>query len=501
MFDFLIEDINENDKGYYVFFGNPLSWENEQEPPQTTNSDNDTFLNPKNNIICGKRIKNENVTYLIKKRFWEPNKIYSAYTNDNSNFDFYVINKNYSVYKCIYSPGTISEVEPETILRSGSFSLGDGYVWKFMYTLTQNEYENFATTDYIPVKNDPNVKASAISGAIDAIVVENGGSNYNTFNQGSIQAILNADKTKFRVESSSTQKNVPDFFKNNLLIIEQNTNVFYSKIISSSADFSGTSITTEEPLNINNNLEETTYTIAPYVDALGDGEDFLGYCVPNNNQQIQKVFVINPGRNYTIAELRLNTNPNEGSGAILIPAISPQNGHGFDAITELGSNKICISVNFEGTEFNEIPVDLSFRSAGILYDPKKRAVPSESFLMNTFNQIQNLKLIFSDESKTLRQGDIIVGRESKAFGIVINNSNIRTTIRSNDTVKILTLSESFENENFSVRGKPVSGEIVTVDEILPDIDKYSGEILYIQHFTEIFRRENSTEEFKLIITI
>ena len=68
---------------------------------------------------------------------------------------FYVITPQYRVYKCLNNnSGAISTVLPTSISTSASTpaALADGYVWKYMYTLSTIDQEFFYTTNWIPVR-------------------------------------------------------------------------------------------------------------------------------------------------------------------------------------------------------------------------------------------------------------------------------------------------------------------------------------------------------------
>ncbi|MCX8008240.1 MAG: hypothetical protein N3A54_00895 [Patescibacteria group bacterium] len=71
---------------------------------------------------------------------------------------YYVITDEMNVYVCISNnnfalstikPTSTNTNEPDT----GGTALADGYVWKYVYTVPENEAEKFMTTNWFPVKN------------------------------------------------------------------------------------------------------------------------------------------------------------------------------------------------------------------------------------------------------------------------------------------------------------------------------------------------------------
>ena len=73
--------------------------------------------------------------------------------------------------------GVASTVEP-TGTSNAELTTADGYVWKYMYTLTTAQVADFLTADFMPVTTDATVSAAAVDGAIRHYKVERGGSGY-----------------------------------------------------------------------------------------------------------------------------------------------------------------------------------------------------------------------------------------------------------------------------------------------------------------------------------
>ena len=164
-------------------------------------------------IISLKKVSPSNVRLVLDRYNWTSGQRYSMYrpnystdfransaSEDASNLynaKFYVLD-DYKVYKCIYngsSPsnplGVNSTVAPSTGGTGTSiFSTADGYKWKFMYSIGTDDVIKFLTTSYIPTPSDwgtgssgdpsngVDVKAAAVRGAIDVVVINNGGTGY-----------------------------------------------------------------------------------------------------------------------------------------------------------------------------------------------------------------------------------------------------------------------------------------------------------------------------------
>lgn len=208
------------DNKYYVTIGKIDDWGTQSLTP--VNNIN-TYRSLWNNMIGGKSILSSQVSLVIPKVLWTQNIIYSMYDDADSELyrkNFYVMTDERNVYICLDN----NNGKPSTIKPSGTgitnIELSDGYVWKYLYTVSLDELSKFDVDNYIPVTNSPStdsnqyiVMQSAVSGTIDSIVVENGGVGYtnpviNISGDGegaSAQAIMNGTSIeKIKILSSGS---------------------------------------------------------------------------------------------------------------------------------------------------------------------------------------------------------------------------------------------------------------------------------------------------------
>ena len=77
--------------------------------------------------------------------------------------NYYVINKNFDVYICIdngstgiSSTGNASQDEPlfTDLEPSRAGESGDGYIWKYLFTVPPSDIIKFDSTEYISVPSD-----------------------------------------------------------------------------------------------------------------------------------------------------------------------------------------------------------------------------------------------------------------------------------------------------------------------------------------------------------
>jgi Bacteriophage T4, Gp8 len=182
------ESVSEpNPTNLYLTFGKTEAWPVENSPP-LANTTPSAVYDVWRNMIGGKKITGNDVRHIIPRINWTSNTVYRAYDNLSENTDCYVMNSNWSVYKCISNNnGVKSNTQPTAISTTDDFVAGDGYIWKYLYSVSDFEKLKFSTSDYIPVKTLENddgslqwqVQNNAVSGAIHSIVLLNGGSNYS----------------------------------------------------------------------------------------------------------------------------------------------------------------------------------------------------------------------------------------------------------------------------------------------------------------------------------
>ena len=93
--------------------------------------------------------------------------------------NFYVLTSEYNVYKCIDNNSNAVSTYMPSGTSPDVFETGDGYKWKFMYSIPVSLRNRFLSSTYMPVSTA--LKAQFYSnGQINNIAIENGGSGYNS---------------------------------------------------------------------------------------------------------------------------------------------------------------------------------------------------------------------------------------------------------------------------------------------------------------------------------
>lgn len=184
----ILRDSIVNSTPTYMFIGKATDWPNGTvvNPSDSQVSASDSM----NDMIFGKRLGGGNMTFAANRHDWTPGEVYAQYdvadsTLFSSNKKFYVITNENNVYKCLGNNHGAPSLAKPTGRSLIPTSTPDGYIWKYMFSISTEKAAGFMTSQYIPVTNDPDeseyqyiVKGAAISGAIESYIVDEGGIGY-----------------------------------------------------------------------------------------------------------------------------------------------------------------------------------------------------------------------------------------------------------------------------------------------------------------------------------
>ena len=193
---------------YYLGIGRPQAYATATRPDsRTDNSGSDSApLTPVDSIgdefytfddmLAAKKVATSDISIVIPRRNWATGTVYDYYRHDYGNrvtggtstqtaasgatslFDatFYVMSSTFNVYKCLdNNSGANSTVEP-TGTSSSILTTGDGYKWKYMYTLSAGQQTNFLSTDFMAVATNSTVSSAAVDGAVNIVKIKTAGS-------------------------------------------------------------------------------------------------------------------------------------------------------------------------------------------------------------------------------------------------------------------------------------------------------------------------------------
>jgi len=509
-----VSGVGNTDSKYYTFIGlpNALNPATGGTPTWIANTPSplDGFQEEnqiKESIIAMKQITNQDVRRLIRKTPWVAGNTYEMYRHDYNVYNpspvsnstslyesnYYVINDDLRVYICLqngtdpenpkgrpsYDQPTFIDLEP----RSAGAS-GDGYVWKYLYTIKPSEIVKFDSIEYIPVPEDWGVvgesvatKNNSIDGKIEVILVTNRGSNYQPI--------------------STSFSNIP--------ILGDGSGGKATITIDSFGKISEIFVT-------EGGKDYTYGTIQFYPGA------------PESNI------------NGALGQLS-NTGIGTTSVATFQVIIPPKGGHGYDIYRELGANRVLLYSRFETLESNpDIILGNDFARVGVIKNPT--VVGSNTQVLNTslVSGLQALKLSGVTTNTTYAIDSKItqtVGFGSTAIGFVASWDPITGVLKYYQSTGLASSETAFRILPFTsnpdigygvtINGSSIIGPALSINTDFNGItttinnriyqlgldfvsgissaeyNKKSGEIIYIDNRQPIPRSSSQKEDIKVIL--
>lgn len=398
---------------YYYVIGKFSPWTDENNPDiayETTQSMNEF----KRGLIAGKRLKNQDVINLIPKYVWGSGNTYSQYDDtDTSLFEkeFYVLNSSNAVYKCLFNNSNNASTSEPTLIQNNVFQTADGYMWKYMYTISAANGSKFSTSSFMPIEANTTVTTAAVNGSIDVVLITNPGVGYTGYISGTIAEVVS--NTLFKVTSTSALS-VDNFYYNSsaFYIFNGTGEGQLTNISNYVVNASGKYVYTETALDSPALDATTEFRIAPQIKLTGDGSGAKAICTVNTTTYaLNTIEVISQGSNYSYANVEIIANPTYGSNAAARAVIPPFGGHGYDVTSELGSKRLGFSVYFNNNESGSISTEVSIRQGGIISLPQKYSKPAfaninfnaNTAVSNTYDTIS-----FIDANTNFMYGDKVL---------------------------------------------------------------------------------------------
>ncbi len=489
----------------YLFIGKVTPWTDDTQPPTPTDSVSNTVYNHWRDMIAAKRIGPADVSHVVPRYNWTSGQNYFAYTHANNTlFDqtFYVLTEDYNVYKCLANNNTGGTSTTQPSGTGTSFiTTGDSYKWKFMYQISAARALKFVTPSYMPVqrvrKANLAIANTSGNGAIEIAHVTNGGTAYK-FESGAVQS--------GHVETGTTCKIVGTGLATDDLV---DSDIFFTSDSGSGVTGLGGRITaydatsqvvTWEPALAGAAIpaDADGYSIGPAVTITGDGHGANVRTTNSVSGVIGDVVVVAGGNNYGNAVATLSSNG--GSSGAISPIIGPRGGHGDDATEELGGFFVMVNSRLEYGESGNFTTNNDFRKIGLLAQPNYAngdvstatiVDQAVTFTIQTWN------------STAFAEDELVTGSLSGATGKVIDfksNTTIRlvdVTMGSNTTAGYDGITGSFQaNETITA---PSGAQANTASVVGGDLEKFSGDVLYIENRSPVTRADDQIEDVKLII--
>jgi hypothetical protein len=223
-----VAGVSSSTNSYYSFIGltNPddiqSDWDTNPPSPRDSFDEENAYWDT---MVALKKISANDVRQVVQKRFWSSGITYDMYRHDYSrsnpakvsgatnlySANYYVINNDYRVYICLQNgtdpdnpngkpsldEPTFVDLEPKSAGTSG-----DGYIWKYLYTIRPTDIIKFESTDFMPVPADwendtdnASVRDNAVDGSIKIVTITNRGVGIGTANRTYTRVPVRGDGT------------------------------------------------------------------------------------------------------------------------------------------------------------------------------------------------------------------------------------------------------------------------------------------------------------------
>jgi hypothetical protein len=146
-------------------------------------------------FLAAKKVTSSDASFVIPRRNWVTSTIYDFYRHDYGNritnttttqtsnsgattlgdSTFYVLSSTFNVYKCLDNNNNANSTVEPTGTSTSILTTGDGYKWKYMYTLSASQQTNFLSTDFMAVATNSTVSSAAVDGAINIVKIKAAG--------------------------------------------------------------------------------------------------------------------------------------------------------------------------------------------------------------------------------------------------------------------------------------------------------------------------------------
>jgi hypothetical protein len=489
-------DIDSGVDKYYLAIGRSTSWTVDSNPP-APNIDPKDEMEARLNMQSAKEIAD--IVYCAPRYNWTSGNTYVAWDNndpDLSSKQFYVLEQDtFNVYICLRAGSGASTVKPNGTATGNPSEEADGYVWKFLYTISASDADKFLTSDFIPVFRDASVAAAATEGQIWDYNIVSGGTGY-----GSTPTLdVEGDGTGATATATLTGGVITG-----ITVTGVGSGYSYARVV------------------ISGGSPSTAADIAPVISPVSLGRELAGVSISNGGTSyttgslgltvegdgfeaaatatvvagvIDSIAIDDAGYSYT----NCTVTPNEttaGTTAVLVPQFSVvKGGFGYDPVVDLQAHYLMFNVVLTGAEGSgDFVPGNDYRQLSILKNPLDRSGTQLTFTDSTGTAMPYLDVVGGG---TWSNDDLITGGTSgaQAYVVYYDSSNDFLYYTQNEE----TGFEAFDNSE-AVTGASSSGTIAASGASNPsEIDNFSGRMMYLENRAPVSRAADQTEDIKIVV--
>jgi len=536
------DDLQDNE--YYVFVSSVTREGEERQQVVNSISSKNNFLDK---VIFGKKILNSDCKFMVKYYPWQQGQIFVQYDDivDLDTQRFYcVVGPNinntgdYRVYKCLYNnnDGKVSNAPNFNATTTDQiYRTADGYVWKYMYKLSQAEFEAYNAVGYIPVVDDftyapfdsdannspANTQPTTTGSPIDQIFVTNVEANAGYPRAtGSLAASPGNDGTITVSGSLENPLNeITNYYSDMSCVI---THDGITRIYTvSTYDYDEAAETADIQLSDGDDPRAdgvrtpASFQLVPRIQIDGNGSGAEAYPIVEDGI-ITSVLVTNKGSGYHTVTAKVvdplyNFDPEDSAEtdirATIRPVLSPKGGHNTDRLEELKCRHILLYGYITEDDNNKIGSTNSYSHLGIVKEPEWESANTDTHNPKIFD---NRIKIVTDDYGSVSVNEVLTqvnddndtcfaGRvheiDASANTIYLYDYN-RVHAAQDDNDIALDYTLDFQNESgVTIEiNSPVANNVTE-----SPLTQRSGLVYFMEDFTPLDRTNQSREEYKLLL--
>ena len=440
---------------YYIGISRSEDWNDSDTAPSPVNTEREQ-RDFRHGLQSVKEVTN--FSFVIPRVNWTSGTTFAAYSDTvvaHPTVAYYAMIESNQVYVCLRQGTNAAGVaQPSTVAPGGttniSFTTADGYAWKFLYSIGTLDAAAFKSANFIPVKLQGATTGSSPATDVEQLAIQ-------------VAAIPGRQIVGFSLDSGGA-----GYTSNPTVTITGDGHVGSTGGAKASAIQSGGSI-------VKIVLDDDS-AAAPNAIRMGQGFNYASIVLSGG------------GSPTTIATGKAIFGPKAGFGA--------------DPTDDLRARALMFNAKPVGTEGGEFIVGNSFRQIGLLRNPTDSA--GGLFTDDDGNALRRIELA-SDATAAFTPRAIITGSTSGAKAFV-DSHNDSDEIHYHQT-EATGFTEFQEGETVEDTGggsgttQAAGTDADAFAFIEPKVDKYSGDLMYIENRAAVTRAADQTEDIKVIIEI
>lgn len=497
----------------------------------------------KENILFGKKVFDSDIKFMIKYYPWQKDAVYTQYDDkeDLEGKNFYAVvgptnndSGDYRIYKCLNNNnGSASSVPPNYNAETDRqiYSMPDGYVWKFMYYITEQQFEAYNAVGYIPLiepfEINPDLEADAnnvITGSeVSSIFVENNIDNYGyTFlDNGIIAGPPGNDGTL--VLRNDFLSEINNFYSGMTVYItiagsEESKQYEIDTYTWDAAADRGRVKVIGDPSG-DGVIINSSFKIVPTIKIKGDGSG--ARAIPNLvDGTIKTIQIIENGKNYNnitadVVDPIFNFDPDDPNSidvrAVLRPILSPTGGHNFNLIDELHCRHVLLYSYITETDNNQIGRSNTYSAVGVLKNPVFTPDPETANTASPEIFDNRIAVVTNDYGKTTVNSLLT---QTDVNNNVLFQARVHEINASSNTIFLCSymgphinqsnndISLDYTKALINSTGQRLQINTPVANNVIESrYTQRSGTVYFMEDFVPLERTTTSREEYKLVLEI